>query len=202
VTQPRSGAWRAVGWRPLVAAAIFAAIGGLFVYQEFIASGAGSGPGQPIGVIDEDLRPATGEPAPDFALRLVDSDEVVRLSDFRGQTVLLNFWATWCPPCRAEMPEFQAVYEGRLPDGDFVVLAVDLEETDAQVQRFLDELGLTFPVAMDHAGEVARHYGVRGLPATFFIDRDGIVRERVLGPVFGNLLHDGIAAADRGGAGE
>ena len=122
--------------------------------------------------------------------------ELVALSDFRGKTVILNFWATWCPPCRAEMPDLQAVFEERAPDDDFVVLAIDFEETAAAVSGFVEEFELTFPVAIDTTLEVAEAYGVRGLPATFFIDTQGIVRAVNLGPVFGNLLPNGIAAAD------
>jgi peroxiredoxin len=184
--------WR----RRAIVAAIVLVVGGLFVQREFLAGS--DDPGGP-GVIDRGQRPVVGEPAPDFALERVDTGELVRLSDYRGKTVLLNFWATWCAPCRFEMPEFQEVYEERLPDDDFVVLAVDVQEPDRPVQAFLDDLGLTFPVAMDRTGSVMQHYAVPGLPATFFIDPDGILRARTLGPVFGDLLADGIAAADRAG---
>ena len=103
--------------------------------------------------------------------------EPARLSDFRGKTVVLNFWASWCPPCRAEMPEFQALWERRGPSGpdDLVVLAVDFlpEDSVAAAANFAREFGLTFPVLFDADGSVARRYRVRGFPATFFIDRRG-----------------------------
>ena len=186
-------------WRAALVVAIVGVVGGLFICREYLAGAETANPGSP-GVIDAD-RPAVGEPAPDFALELPSTGELIRLSDFRGRTVLLNFWATWCPPCRAEMPEFNEIYEARLQDEDFVVIAVDVQESDAQVQRFLDELGLAFPVAMDRDGAVAQHYEVRGLPATFLIDREGVLRHRIMGPAFGSILLDAIAIADEGDGG-
>jgi len=152
-----------------------------------------------IGVI-EPQRPEEGVLAPDFALLTPEGGRLV-LSDFRGKTVVLNFWATWCPPCRAEMPELQAAWEERQSSEDFVVLAVNLDETPFEVNRFFEDFGLTFPVVLDVGGSVADHYGVRGLPATFFIDPAGVLRSKNLGPVFGELLPANIAVADAGGLG-
>ncbi len=142
-------------------------------------------------------------PAPDFLLTTLGGERL-RLSDFRGKTVVLNFWATWCPPCRREMPDFQALWEERGPDGpdDLVILAVNLISQDARadVRAFVREFGVSFPVLFDTSGDaVSRRYGVRALPATFFIDRDGIVRTTALGSVFGHLLEVGVADADTAG---
>jgi len=143
------------------------------------------------------------ELAPDF--RLTDLDgKVVMLSDFRGKTVVLNFWASWCPPCREEMPEFQALWDERGSEGsdDLVVLAVNFlrDDTVGAATSFIEGNDFTFPVIFDTTrGDVATRYGVRGLPATFFIDRNGIVRTTALGPVFGNLLETGVADADTEG---
>ena len=155
-----------------------------------------------IGLLD-DLPLEVDQPAPDFFLRTLNGRSV-RLSDYRGKTVVLNFWASWCPPCRREMPDFQTLWEERGPSGpdDLVILAVNLlpEDTIAAAEGFVDEFGLTFPILLDTSrGEVSRRYGVQALPATFFIDRDGIVRTTALGSVFGHLLEVGVADADTAG---
>lgn len=170
-------------------AAIVIVVGGLFVYREFIAPADANA--SPVGVEASAIKPALGQPAPDFILEQPGTGERVSLSDFRGQPVVLNFWATWCVPCRTEMPDLQTAHD----EEDVVVLAVNWQESDVVVERFLDEFGLTFPTVLDRDGRVREHYGVVGLPATFFIDPDGILRARNFGPVYGNLLGDGIEAA-------
>ena len=155
-----------------------------------------------VGLVD-DRAVQVDELAPDFRLTDLDGN-VVMLSDFRGKTVVLNFWATWCPPCREEMPEFQELWDHRGADGtdDLVVLAVNFlrDDTVGAATNFIAANEFTFPVVFDTTrGDVAARYGVRGLPATFFIDRTGIVRTTALGPVFGNLLETGVADADTEG---
>jgi cytochrome c biogenesis protein CcmG/thiol:disulfide interchange protein DsbE len=114
------------------------------------------------------------EAAPEFTLQTLDGQSV-RLSDYRGQVVLLNTWATWCPPCRAEMPDLEAYYRQHGRDG-FVVLAVNNQESPGTVAAFLGEHDFTFPILLDPEGVVIREYGVLGLPTSFFIDRDGTMR--------------------------
>ena len=155
-----------------------------------------------IGLVDN-RSVQVDELAPDFRLQDLDG-RVVMLSDFRGKTVVLNFWATWCPPCREEMPEFQELWDERGTGGsdDLVVLAVNFLRDDSvgAATNFIEANEFTFPVVFDTTrGDVAARYGVRGLPATFFIDRNGIVRTTALGPVFGNLLETGVADADTEG---
>jgi len=123
--------------------------------------------------------PRRGFTAPDFSLETLDG-QTIALSDLRGQVLLINFWASWCPPCREEMPAIQQVYE-RYRDQDFVVLAVNLQEQDAQVTAFTDRLELTFPVLMDRDGSVFDRYRVMALPSTFFVDRAGVIQELAVG---------------------
>jgi peroxiredoxin len=120
-----------------------------------------------------------GEVAPDFSLPALEGGEQ-SLRDYRGRVVLLNFWATWCGPCRAEMPDMQAVYE-ELRDRGFVVVAVNGGEGRERVQSFVEEFGLTFPVLVDEEREVLRQYGVRGFPTTFVIDGDGVIQQVIVG---------------------
>ncbi|HVO25333.1 MAG TPA: TlpA disulfide reductase family protein [Candidatus Margulisiibacteriota bacterium] len=122
-----------------------------------------------------------GFPAPDFSLRDLDG-HVRHLSDFRGKVVFLNLWATWCPPCRMEMPSMERLHQ-RLRGKDFVMLAVSEDETGAAaVQPFIQEMGLTFPVLLDTEGTLPSRYGVTGYPETFLIDRGGRVVHHTIGP--------------------
>jgi peroxiredoxin len=123
--------------------------------------------------------PLLGSPAPEIALEDLQGHQV-RLSDLRGKVVLLNFWATWCKPCKEEMPAMQASYD-KLRDKGFVVLAINELEDTERVAEHIRTHHHTFPVVMDHSNTVANRYGVVGLPASFLIDPQGIVRERISG---------------------
>jgi peroxiredoxin len=110
--------------------------------------------------------------APEFALADLAGNRV-RLSDHRGNVVLLNFWATWCPPCRAEMPSMEKLYQV-YRDRGLVILAISGDRTNrSTVETFVQELGVTFPILLDPAGEVFAQYGVRGLPTSYLLDRRG-----------------------------
>ncbi len=117
--------------------------------------------------------PAVRAPAPDFTLPDLDGNQVT-LSDLRGQAILINFWATWCPPCRLEMPGIQAVYE-QYQDQGFRVLAVDIQEPPDTVRAFVEEMGLTFTILLDETGAVSQQYQVRGIPTSFFVNRQGTI---------------------------
>ena len=132
-------------------------------------------------VAGQAVAPASvGQAAPDFELATPDGDSI-RLSDLRGKAVMVNFWATWCGPCKIEMPLYVNAYEQN-KDG-LVVLAVDVEEPAATVQAYVANNGLTFPVALDARGEVSLLYRVRGLPTTYFIDAAGTIVDKHRGAI-------------------
>ena len=125
--------------------------------------------------------PREGFSAPDFNLDLLGGGQVT-LSDLRGQAVMINIWASWCPPCREEMPAIQKVYEDYREQG-LLVLAVNTthQDTEAAAAAFVDEFCLTFPVPLDRTGSVSNRYQLRGLPSTYFVDRQGVIRSVVVG---------------------
>ncbi len=131
-------------------------------------------------------RPATAAPrpgflAPDFELPVLDGNgKTVKLSDYRGHHVVLNFWATWCPPCRAEMPAIIREYN-RYKDQGLVVLAIDQSEPPEKVRAFRDTYGMPFPILMDRSMRVADVYRIRSLPTTYFITPDGTIIDKVEG---------------------
>ena len=127
-----------------------------------------------------------GETAPDFTVADLDGN-AVKLSDFRGKPVILNFWATWCAPCRVEMPEFQAVFEENQAAG-LEILAVNRDETRDQVVDFFAEFGLTFTPLLDQGALVAEQYQVFNMPTTYFLDENGVVTAVHRGPLVSSQL--------------
>jgi len=124
-------------------------------------------------------RPKEQVEAPDVVGTDPDGN-TIRLGDFRGKVVFLNFWATWCIPCRLEMPAMERLYREFKARG-FVVLAVNVQEGPLAVQAFVRELKLTFPIVLDPKGTTTMAYAVRGLPATYLIDRDQVIVGRAIG---------------------
>ncbi len=125
--------------------------------------------------------PREGFPAPDFTLEIMGGGQV-KLSDLRGKVVMVNLWTTWCPACRAEMPAIEKVYRS-YKDLGLEVLGVNITNQDSitAVADFVQEYDLTFPILLDRTGEVSTAYNLRGLPTTFFIDRNGIIQTVVVG---------------------
>lgn len=118
--------------------------------------------------------PRSNAPAPNFTLVDLDGN-THSLSDFHGRPVIINFWATWCPPCRAEMPDLQRVYEN-YQDDDLVILAINNDEPPDVIIDFVEEYDLTFLILLDEGLDVTRLYEVQAYPSTFFLDRAGRIR--------------------------
>ncbi|MGY0692765.1 redoxin domain-containing protein [Virgibacillus sp. FSP13] len=127
-----------------------------------------------------------GNMAPDFQLETLDG-ETVKLSDYRGQRVMVNFWATWCPPCRAEVPDLEKFHQNK----DVVILAVNLTQTEnsmQEVESFVDEFDMTFPVLLDENIEVANLYAIRPIPTSYMIDSDGIIQFKAFGAMHYEMM--------------
>jgi peroxiredoxin len=126
--------------------------------------------------------PSEGSPAPDFALTGI-SGEKVRLSDFRGRVILLNFWASWCPPCREEIPALLSL-DKAMAGKRFRMLAVAIDKGGRDtIMKFLGREGLNLPVLLDPDGLVAKTYGITGVPETYIIDKTGTIRKKIIGPL-------------------
>jgi len=127
--------------------------------------------------------PTVGNLAPNFQLDNLEG-ESVSLSDFRGKPVMLNFWATWCPPCVSEMPYIQQMYE-EWRDKGLILLVIHMGGSPSQVKEFLQSHNLSLPVLLDINQDVAQKYGIQYIPTTFFIDKDGIIQEKIIGAFSG-----------------
>ena len=124
---------------------------------------------------------SVGNPAPDFDTVDLKGD-VWSLSKLKGQVVFLNFWATWCPPCREEMPSMERLY-AKLPKEKFEMIALFNKDDPAAVKNFVTKLGITFPILSDEYNFAGTKYGLTGLPETFIIDKQGVIQEKYIGPV-------------------
>ena len=155
---------------------------------EITSSQTESGAGTEVGLEE-------GNQAPDFELETIDG-ETVRLSELRGEKILLNFWATWCPPCRAEMPDMQKYHE---EEHEGIILAVNLVETEQglqQVDDFLQEYGITFRILMDENTEVSSLYSAFALPTSYLINREGIIHTKAIGTINYDYLVEQFESMD------
>jgi peroxiredoxin len=136
--------------------------------------------------------PKVDKPAPDFQVQTLDG-QTHRLSEFRGRPVWINFWASWCPPCRAENPDIQEVYAANQADG-LVVLAIAIGEDDGDVRAYAERTNLTYDIGLDGGTDIAAAYRIVGIPTHFFIDRDGIIREWRIGSMNKSTMEKKVAA--------
>lgn len=125
--------------------------------------------------------PREGFSAPDFTLDLLTGGQTT-LSDLRGQVVMVNLWASWCLPCREEMPAIENVYqEYKLKGLEVLAVNTTYQDRETEVTDFVKQFGLTFPILLDKTGAVSNRYQLRGLPSTYFVDRKGVIRSLVVG---------------------
>ena len=134
--------------------------------------------------------PVMGSPAPDFSLTTTNG-ELIQLSSLRGKPILLNFWATWCKPCEYEMPLIQETFESH--SSDLLIIGVNVSEEKEDVQDYLDEYELTFPVLLDLNHKVSNLYRVSGIPVSFFIDSEGIIQVVQVGTLSKTQLKHNLA---------
>jgi len=135
--------------------------------------------------------PAAKEKAPGFAFRTLEGDSA-SLADYRGRVVVLNFWGTWCPPCRREIPELVDLQE-RLPDGEATVVGIAVDSgTPEQIRSFTGQFGVNYPIWISGTRDVVDQFGVRGFPTTVIVDRDGSIHRTFLGPRHADQLMEDL----------
>jgi cytochrome c biogenesis protein CcmG/thiol:disulfide interchange protein DsbE len=139
------------------------------------------------------IAPLVGHPAPDFTLNTWNnpSQPTIQLSALKGKPVVMNIWASWCEPCKSEVPTFEAAWQQHQSEG-IVFLGIDYNDAAADAQHFLQQYGVTYPSGPDASGTISTSYGVSNVPSTIFIDRSGTVVRKILGPVDAQTLEDEI----------
>jgi cytochrome c biogenesis protein CcmG/thiol:disulfide interchange protein DsbE len=142
------------------------------------------------------VSPLIGHKAPPFTVTLFDG-KTISLADLRGRAVFLNFWSSWCPPCRAEARELEAAWQ-KLKGEDIVFLGIDIQDTEKDALAFLREFNVTYPNGRDASGKISIDYGVWGIPETFFIDPQGIITYKHVGGIGSTIVTAKLEEARRG----
>lgn len=147
-------------------------------------------PKEEITTVDRKIGISEGQLAPDFTLKTTSGEEM-KLSSFKGKKVILNFWASWCPPCKAEMPHMQEFYEEN-KESNVELLSVNLttaEKKSSDVVKFVEEYELTFPVMLDEQGDIGQIYQAYAIPTSYLIDSKGIIRKKIVGPMDKEMMN-------------
>ena len=176
--------------RWLLAPIPIAVLGAFVALVALLAYGLASN--EPDRGVEEALVAGEREPAPEIELPELSGGGTGGLADYRGRVVVLNFWASWCDPCRAESPLLQRWHE-RLEKDDALVLGVDVQDVDSDARDFIDEYGLTYPMLRDGPGDTREKFGILGLPETFVVDRKGRVAAVQRGPVTEEFMREQVA---------
>ncbi len=173
---------RSIPLRYILIPLFVAMISGLLALLFYVLTQSGQLAGFSPGInLEPKLIRMDNRPAPDFTLTLSDG-RMVRLSDFRGQPVVINFWASWCAPCRAEAPTLEETHQ-RYADRGVVILGINLWDSEEAAAEFRKVFGQTYPSGPDPNGKIAIEYGVSGIPETFFITPDGKITAKFVGPL-------------------
>ena len=188
---PSASRWRRWGTNVVVTAAVGAAIVGIVRVFDRPAAAGGS---QPVAISAAPAGPAprVGKQAPDFRVQDLDGNQF-QLSDFRGRPVWINFWDTWCPPCRAENPDIEAVFEAHRNEG-LVVVALSVGESRSTVKAYAQRAGITYLIGLDGSTDIAAEYRLAGVPTHFFVDAEGIVRSFQIGGLSKKSMEARVAA--------
>lgn len=180
--------------KPFIIILIFAGLIGLAIYT---AQEKKEVP-ETAADVEEDTGLKPGSTAPDFTLRTLDGKQT-QLKEYRGKKVILNFWATWCPPCREEMPEMQKFYND-FKGKNVEILAVNLEYSETKREKisdFVDEYSLSFPIPLDEKNTTGKQFRAVSIPTSYFIDEKGIISKMHIGPMNYEFMNNEIMKMDR-----
>jgi peroxiredoxin len=184
--RPTPGAFRNIVATVLVGVAIAALV------WAFDRPGAAASQSVTVTAAANSAAPEIGKPAPDFTLTMIDGT-AMRLSDFKGKPVWINFWASWCPPCRKENPDIEELYNAHKDTDGLVLLAPAIGEGRDSVAGYMQRADLHYPVGVDSDTQIAANYRVLGIPTHIFVDREGIVREIRVGAMSKKTMETKLA---------